>query len=315
MLQRLRNHLKRRELARVQRVLEAMAAQAPASVPPPLADAMAALVPVAAHVVRTHAPRNNEDWRQFAIAMVQQQSSPEQLRSWWVDALRSQLPPSLWPLLPVQRREAPVMSTWTYQNEVQQWDIAPDEMVLDVGSGGWPFRRADHLADKYPEQTTHRTEAIARDARPFHQVDLQALPFADKAYDFVFCSHVLEHLDDPGRAIRELSRVGRRGYIEVPTRVSDVMFNFTRLPQHHRWHGLVLGRTLVLMEWCDWERRELGNEFFDALQSEYDNAFQQFFERNRDLFFASLHWQGAIGFIVLDKHGQVIDSSNPTDAR
>jgi SAM-dependent methyltransferase len=152
-------------------------------------------------------------------------------------------------------------------------------------------------------------EAIARDERPFHEVDLHALPFADKAYDFVFCSHVLEHLDEPGRAIRELARVGKRGYIEVPTRVSDVMFNFTRLPNHHRWHGLVLGRTLVLMEWCDWERRELGNEFFAALQSEYDNAFQHFFERNRDLFFASLHWQGQIDFLVVGKDGRILDRS------
>jgi SAM-dependent methyltransferase len=209
----------------------------------------------------------------------------------------------------LERREAPVQNTWTYQNEVMEWDLEQEATVLDVGSGGWPFIRATHLADKHPDLTTHRFEAVVRDERPFYEVDLEKLPFADREYDFVFCSHVLEHIDNPGVAMRELMRVGKRGYIEVPTRLSDVMFNFTRLPNHHRWHGLVLGELLVLIEWSAWERRDLGNYFFDALQSEYTNQFQNFFESNRDLFFSSLHWNNSFEFLVIDKLGKIIDSS------
>ena len=230
--------------------------------------------------------------------------------------LLKQLPAEDWSLVPsLEKRAAPVMNTWVFQNEVMKWDIRDSELVLDVGSGGWPFKRANHLADKYPDHTTHRAEALARDQRPFFEVDLQHLPFEDRVYDFVFCSHVLEHLDNPGQAIRELMRVGRRGYIEVPTRLSDVMFNFARLPNHHRWHGLVQGQTLVLTEWNEWERRDFGNQYFDALHSEYQNGFQDFFERNRDMFFASCLWDGAIQFVVIDKNGKVIDSSEePHDA-
>jgi len=226
------------------------------------------------------------------------------------EMLAAQLPQEAWALLPgLEHRSTPVASTWTHQNEVMDWDIRPDERVLDVGSGGWPFARATHLADRHMAGTTHRVEPLKRDERPFIAVDLERLPFRSGAFDFVFCSHVLEHLDHPGKALRELSRVGARGYIEVPTRLSDVMLDFTRLPRHHRWHGLVLGRTLVLVEWCEWERRELGNEFFTALQSDYSNPFQAFFERNRDLFFASLQWSGGIEFLVIDRHGAIVDSS------
>lgn len=221
-----------------------------------------------------------------------------------------QFPPEVRALIPpLIKRDAPVMNTWVYQNTVMQWDIPPDALVLDIGSGGWPFKRADHLADKYPDKTTHRAETMVRDERPFFEVDLEHLPFDDKAYDFVFCSHVLEHMDNPGKALRELMRIGKRGYIEVPTRLSDVMLNFTRLPDHHRWHGLLLGKILVLIEWNDWERRELGNYFFDALQSDYSNQFQDFFEQNRDLFYVSLTWADTIKFLIIDKHGKVIDSS------
>jgi len=40
-----------------------------------------------------------------------------------------------------------------------------------------------------------------------HHVDLQRLPFEDACYDFVFASHVLEHIPDDDRAISELRRI------------------------------------------------------------------------------------------------------------
>jgi len=40
-----------------------------------------------------------------------------------------------------------------------------------------------------------------------HHVDLQNLPFEDETYDFVFASHVLEHIADDKQAIREIRRV------------------------------------------------------------------------------------------------------------
>jgi SAM-dependent methyltransferase len=222
--------------------------------------------------------------------------------------LASGLPPDAQSLIPsLARRQSPVDSTWTYQNQLMQWDIQESDRVLDVGCGGWPFKHATHLADKYPETTTHRTERLARDHRPFYDVDIEKLPFSDKSFDFVFCSHVLEHTENPGIAMRELCRVGKRGYVEVPTRLSDVMFNFTRLKNHHKWHGLVVKDTVILIEWSDSERRDLGNEFFDELHSHYDNRFQDFFIRNRDLFFASLHWNADLNFLVIDKSGNVID--------
>jgi SAM-dependent methyltransferase len=40
-----------------------------------------------------------------------------------------------------------------------------------------------------------------------HHVDLQNLPFGDGSYDFVFASHVLEHVPDDRRALREIRRI------------------------------------------------------------------------------------------------------------
>jgi SAM-dependent methyltransferase len=212
------------------------------------------------------------------------------------------------PLL--EKRTTPPLNTWRMQNERMDFRIPEGAKVLDVGSGGWPFTRATHLADMFPEDTSHRREALARDERPFDVVDIHKLPYEDNAFDFVFCSHVLEHLDDPGQAIRELNRVAPRGYVEVPTRLSDVMFNFTGMKDHHRWHGLNLNGTLALTEWTDAERRDLGdNHFWQMAQSGYHNPFQSHLEKAWGYFFIGIQWEGKLPFVVISNSGEILDRS------
>ncbi len=43
------------------------------------------------------------------------------------------------------------------------------------------------------------------------KMDVQAIPFADDTFDVVFCNHVLEHVADDRRAMREMHRVMRPG--------------------------------------------------------------------------------------------------------
>jgi len=202
------------------------------------------------------------------------------------------------------------MDTWRMQNEVLDFGIPPGAKVLDIGSGGFPFSRATHLADLYPDETTHRVDALKRDERPFDVVDIQKLPYADQSFDFVFCSHVLEHLDNPGQAIRELQRIAPRGYVEVPTRLSDIMFDFTGIEEHHRWHGLNLDGTLALIEWPKSERRSVGTKhFFQVAQSSYHNPFQKLLEDNWNLFFTGIRWEGQLPFVVIAHDGSIADRS------
>ncbi|MBI4137407.1 class I SAM-dependent methyltransferase, partial [Candidatus Roizmanbacteria bacterium] len=98
------------------------------------------------------------------------------------------------------------------------FDIQDDDLVLDVGSGDKPFWRADVIADKDTVDDAQRASGsmlIDRN-KLFIEADVENLPFKDKAFDFVFCAHLLEHVEHPDRAIKELTRVARRGYIEVP---------------------------------------------------------------------------------------------------
>jgi SAM-dependent methyltransferase len=48
-----------------------------------------------------------------------------------------------------------------------------------------------------------------------YRADIQQLPFADARYDFVFASHVLEHVADDARALAEIRRVLKPGGVAV----------------------------------------------------------------------------------------------------
>lgn len=93
--------------------------------------------------------------------------------------------------------------------------VARDALVLDVGSGGNPYPRANVLLDAY-EETRERHWVPLKADRPAVLGRIENLPFRDGAFDFVIASHVLEHSADPARFLTELQRVARAGYIETP---------------------------------------------------------------------------------------------------
>ena len=123
--------------------------------------------------------------------------------------------------------------------------VGADALVLDVGSGDKPHWRADVLLDRYlgDEYAGQRSgRSTARIARPLFDADAAAMPFADGVFDYVVCSHMLEHVVDPAAVVSEMSRVAAAGYIEVPEAASAKILDF---PSHLWWCRLD-GTTLVL---------------------------------------------------------------------
>lgn len=93
--------------------------------------------------------------------------------------------------------------------------VSKDSLVLEVGSGGSPYHRSNVLLDAYFETRERHWQPLVSD-RPTVLGFVEKLPFPDKSFDFVIASHVLEHSTDPEAFLKELQRVARAGYIEVP---------------------------------------------------------------------------------------------------
>jgi 2-polyprenyl-3-methyl-5-hydroxy-6-metoxy-1,4-benzoquinol methylase len=59
--------------------------------------------------------------------------------------------------------------------------------------------------------------------------DIYKLKYKDNSFDLVICSEVLEHLEDPQKALRELARVSRRYILlSVPNEPWFYLFNYTQ---------------------------------------------------------------------------------------
>jgi len=105
-----------------------------------------------------------------------------------------------------------------------------DWNVLDLGCGRDGIKLAGTYADGeeyssfYPKDRFVRTEATET-------------PFEDKEFDFVFSLHIIEHILDPHKFCKELIRISKRGFIEVPTPFFDnfVEGNSNPPPHGHVW--------------------------------------------------------------------------------
>ena len=105
------------------------------------------------------------------------------------------------------------------------------DRVLDIGSGHNPWFRSNVLLEKFPDDSTERAGNLYRDGREIVFGDAQALPFPDQSFDFVYCSHVAEHIEDIAEFFREIQRVGKAGYIETP----NYLFEQTVGTTTHLW--------------------------------------------------------------------------------
>lgn len=125
--------------------------------------------------------------------------------------------------------------------------VPRDALVLEVGSGGSPYARANVLLDAY-EVTRERHWAPLVADRPTVLGFVENLPFRDGAFDFVIASHVLEHSPDPERFIAELQRVARAGYIETP----DAFMERVNPYHDHRLEVTVRKNRLIIRKKSDW---------------------------------------------------------------
>ena len=102
--------------------------------------------------------------------------------------------------------------------------------MLEVGSGGSPYLRSNVLCDPFLVSHDRFYEELITD-RITVNAFAEKLPFKDNSFDFVIASHVLEHSDNPEQFIKEIQRVAKAGYIEVPDAFYERLthFKFHRL--------------------------------------------------------------------------------------
>jgi ubiquinone/menaquinone biosynthesis C-methylase UbiE len=93
------------------------------------------------------------------------------------------------------------------------------KVVLDVG-GGTRFMKGMTKYKTWFANTDYKTLDVSSDYHPDITGDIHAIPLADNSVDGVMCRSVLEHVERPADALREMHRILKPGglaFIQVPS--------------------------------------------------------------------------------------------------
>jgi SAM-dependent methyltransferase len=112
--------------------------------------------------------------------------------------------------------------------------VGPCGLVLDVGSGSsTPYRNLFHCGSYVTLDRFERADILG---------DAEALPIPSERADLILCTEVLEHLPEPLRALREMSRVlVDEGHLVLTV---PLIWGEHDHVDHHRWTEAGLRRLL-----------------------------------------------------------------------
>lgn len=128
--------------------------------------------------------------------------------------------------------------------------LPDDARVLDVGGWAAPLNRADWVLDVMPYDTRGVLGSFGPPPERFSRetwvqrdmCDREPYPFEDGHFDMVVCTFTLEDLRDPVWVCQEMSRIGKAGYVEVPSLFDELMWKNPEASggpwvghSHHHW--------------------------------------------------------------------------------
>ena len=155
--------------------------------------------------------------------------------------------------------------------------------ILDIGCGYTANKYASVIADVQDLSNFYK-------GRKFVKINEDKLPFKDNEFDFTIASHVIEHVENFEFFIKELERISKKGYIELPTRLADNLIFENR--NDHIWWFLYddIENKLIASK-----KNQLIEPFITVSMAK--NLEEVF----RDSLVTELYWEKNIEYVINDK--------------
>lgn len=181
--------------------------------------------------------------------------------------------------------------------------------VLEIGPGGYPHPRSDVLLEKrfnddaiaeaqrgYAPKHNSRQEIVYYDGGEF--------PFSDNEFDYVICSHVLEHIPESELDffIYEMQRVGKRGFIEFPT----IFYELLNYQDVHLWLMNYRDNTILFLDKKTFKSNYI-HKIYREMFYGVDNYMSKSYMRYRELYFNAFVWENSITYKIVKEYDDLIN--------
>jgi SAM-dependent methyltransferase len=189
--------------------------------------------------------------------------------------------------------------------------ILPTDKVLEIGPGAAPHPRADVFLEK----TFNKEEALVQSgyAKPAQLnkkvvfYDGTIFPFENDSFDYVICSHVIEHvpIEDLFTFISEMQRISKKGYIEFPT----VFYELINYEPVHIWLMNFRNDKMIFLD----KRIFESNNIHKIIRSMFygnDLYLRRLFSRYQTLFFVGFEWEKTINYEMVKDFNELVNDAD-----
>lgn len=190
--------------------------------------------------------------------------------------------------------------------------IKEGDRVLEIGPGSLPYPRSDVFLELKieDEELAKAQRGFAEEVvldKPVVYYDGKKFPFKDNEFDYVICSHVIEHipLDMLNTFIEELTRVSKRGYMEFPT----IFYEFINYQDVHLSFVNYKNNILYFLD-----KKIFKSNYIHKIYREMfycpDEYMTEAFKRYKDFFFMGFEWENKINFTIVNSFEEIINQED-----
>jgi hypothetical protein len=185
--------------------------------------------------------------------------------------------------------------------------IRKNEIVCDFGGGSHPLLRADIIVDKYLSGVKERPLDFLDTNAYIIQCDLEAVPFRDKAIDFAYSSHTIEHISNLKQALDEMSRTSKKGYITCPSAFREQIVSY----KMHVWYILNKNNRLVIEPKRAPYQKYIGDFMDKLLSSKKAYIWHRFEKKFKNILIIEYFWQNNIQYTIKENKNYSIEWKVP----
>jgi len=156
--------------------------------------------------------------------------------------------------------------------------IKQSDNVLHISFEDEPFERSNVLCGQFNKRQIGN--------KPFKQLerDVTILPFKDKQFDVIYCSHLLQFVDHPVEIFEEIRRISRACYVKEYSEFAEILFGWP----NHQWVISIEGDNVVISRKNPGRYHKFGPLFHTLYQD--DASVHEAFKKHDSILKIAFDW-------------------------